>query len=263
MAIANALAFLLYLSCSLILIRNFVKRDNSARKLLLPVGIITTLALLFHAADIYFTMKFAHGWDLSLMSTLSIAAWLMAFIAALTGIRSPLAHPGIVVYPLVALCLIFRVEVPGTQRPLSDPALEWHILLSLMSYSLLSLAAIQAIILAIYEKQLRQKQTQGLVRKLPPLQTMEKALFQLLNIGFVLLTIGLITGFIFVENFITQHLAHKTVLSIIAWLVFACLLWGRRQYGWRGQTAVKWTLSGFAFLLLAYIGSKIVLQYLL
>src|SRR5690606_34400450 len=115
------------------------------------------------------------------------------------------------------------------------------------------------IILAIQEKQLRHKNAGGLLRKLPPLQTMEKALFQLLNAGFILLTLGLITGFVFVDDFIDQHVAHKTVLSIIAWLVFAGLLWGRMQYGWRSQTAVKWTLSGFGFLLLAYVGSKLVL----
>lgn len=263
MAIANALAFLLYLSSSVILIRDFVKRDHNANKLALPIGILTTLALLFHAADIYFTMKFAQGWDLSLMSMLSIAAWLMAFIAMLAGMRSPIAHPGIVVYPLVALCLMFRVEAPGSQQTLSDPALEWHILLSLTAYALLALAAMQSIILAIQEKQLRHKNAGGLLRKLPPLQTMEKALFQLLNAGFILLTLGLITGFVFVDDFIDQHVAHKTVLSVIAWLVFAGLLWGRMQYGWRSQTAVKWTLSGFGFLLLAYVGSKLVLEFLI
>ncbi|WP_417550176.1 cytochrome C assembly family protein [Methylophaga sp.] len=263
MAIANALAFLLYLSSSVILIRDFVKRDHNANKLALPIGILTTLALLFHAADIYFTMKFAQGWDLSLMSMLSIAAWLMAFIAMLAGMRSPIAHPGIVVYPLVALCLMFRVEAPGNQQTLSDPALEWHILLSLTAYALLALAAMQSIILAIQEKQLRHKNAGGLLRKLPPLQTMEKALFQLLNAGFILLTLGLITGFVFVDDFIDQHVVHKTVLSVIAWLVFAGLLWGRMQYGWRSQTAVKWTLSGFGFLLLAYVGSKLVLEFLI
>lgn len=263
MAIANALAFLLYLSSSVILIRDFVKRDHNANKLVLPIGILTTLALLFHAADIYFTMEFAQGWDLSLMSTLSMAAWLMAFIAMLAGLRYPLAHPGIVVYPLVALCLMLRVEAPAAQQTLIDPALEWHILLSLTAYALLALAAMQSIILAIQEKQLREKQVGGLVRKFPALQTMEKTLFQLLTAGFILLTLGLIAGFLFVDDFIGQHLAHKTLFSIIAWLVFAGLLWGRKQYGWRSQTAVKWTLSGFGFLLLAYVGSKLVLEFLI
>jgi ABC-type uncharacterized transport system permease subunit len=91
---------------------------------------------------------------------------------------------------------------------------------------------------------------------------METALFQLIITGFVLLTIGLITGLMFVDDLLAQHLLHKTVLSILAWCIFAGLLWGRFRYGWRGKTAVKWTLTGFALLLLAYMGSQFVLEYL-
>jgi ABC-type uncharacterized transport system permease subunit len=101
------------------------------------------------------------------------------------------------------------------------------------------------------------------MRNLPALQTMETTLFQLLSTGFFLLTIGLITGFIFLEDMMDQQVAHKTVLSLIAWVVFAILLWGRKKYGWRGKTAIKWTLTGFAFLVMAYIGTKFVLEFLL
>jgi len=189
---------------------------------------------------------------------------LMALIALLIGMRLPNAHPGIIVYPLVAMSLMLKVELPSPEPPsLAEPALEWHVLLSLAAYSFFMLAAIQAIILAIQEKQLHQRHINGLLRKLPPLQTMERALFQLLTSGFILLTLGLITGLMFVDDLFAQHLVHKTVLSIIAWCVFASLLWGRVRYGWRGQTAVKWTLAGSVFLLLAYMGSKFVLEYLM
>lgn len=264
MAIANALAFLLYLCCSVILIRGFVKRDPQHSASILPVGIVTVLALTFHASHIFFTMQHAGGWDLSLLSTLSIATWLMALLAMIGGFRWPVSHPGIVVYPLVALSLMFQVEAPGgSGKALEDPALEWHILLSLSAYSLLALAAIQAVILAIQEKHLRQHHVGRLMRQLPPLQTMESALFQLIISGFVLLSIGLITGFFFINDFFAQQIAHKTVLSIIAWLVFGGLLWGRFRFGWRSQTAVRWTLIGFGILLLAYVGSKFVLEYIL
>jgi len=184
-------------------------------------------------------------------------------IALIVGSRMPESHPGIVVYPLVALSLMLRVELPSPEPPsLSDPALEWHVLLSLAAYSLFMLAAIQAVVLAVQEKQLRRHHVAGIIRKLPPLQTMEKGLFQLIITGFALLTIGLITGFMFVDDLLAQHLVHKTVLSVVAWCVFAALLWGRLRHGWRGKTAVKWTLSGFGFLLLAYMGSKFVLEYL-
>jgi ABC-type uncharacterized transport system permease subunit len=91
----------------------------------------------------------------------------------------------------------------------------------------------------------------------------EKVMFRLIGGGFVLLTLALLTGFIFVTNLFTQHLVHKTVLSLIAWVIFGVLLIGRTRYGWRGRPAVRWTLWGFGFLLLAYFGSKFVLEYLL
>lgn len=262
MAIANALAFLLYLGISVILIRRFVQKDQTATAANIPVGILTIMALLFHATDIFFTMKTAGGWNLSLFSTMSVMSWLMAVITFVVGSRLPFSHPGIIIYPIVALSLVLRVEVPATPTPLAEPALEWHVLLSLSAYSLFMLAAIQAIILAIQEKQLRQRHVAGLLRKLPPLQTMENSLFQLIISGFALLTLGLITGFMFINDLFAQHLVHKTVLSLIAWVVFAALLWGRFRYGWRGKTAVKWTLVGFSFLVMAYIGSKFVLEYL-
>ncbi|MEC9314226.1 MAG: phosphohydrolase, partial [Pseudomonadota bacterium] len=170
MAIANALAFLLYLSSSAILIRRFVQKSQSAVKPGIPVGILIIMALLFHAADIFFTMRAAGGWDLGLFSTFSVATWLMALIALIVGSRMPESHPGIVVYPLVALSLMLRVELPSPEPPsLSDPALEWHVLLSLAAYSLFMLAAIQAVVLAVQEKQLRRHHVAGIIRKLPPL----------------------------------------------------------------------------------------------
>lgn len=264
MAIANAVAFLLYLCCSAILIRGFVRSEHAEARLSVPAGILTVLALLFHAADIFFTMWFAGGWTLNLATTLSMIAWLMALFAMLGGFKWPQAHPGIAVYPLVALILMFKVDAPSPNATaLSDPALEWHILLSLMAYSLLTLAAFTAIVLGIQEKQLHRHNLSRWLRRLPPLQSTEKALFQLLLAGFVLLTLGLITGFIFLNDLFAQQLLHKTVLSIAAWLIFGGLLFGRWRFGWRSQTAVRWTLSGFVLLLLAYIGTKLIIEFLL
>tara|TARA_R110001583_G_scaffold173287_1_gene327270 strand:- start:119503 stop:120297 length:795 start_codon:yes stop_codon:yes gene_type:complete len=261
MAIANSLAFLLYLSCSVILIRNFVQR-NQQSVITFPIGIMTVLALIFHGADIFLTME--DGWDLSLFSTLAVATWLMAFIALILGSKQKYAHPGIVIYPVVALSLILKTSVPSEPTTiLTNPALEWHILLSLAAYSLFTLAALQAIILAIQEQQLRQRHLVGLMRKLPPLQSMETTLFQLISAGFILLTLGLTAGLFFIQDIFAQHLIHKTVLSLIAWCVFAMLLQGRLRYGWRGKTAIKWTLIGFIFLVFAYFGSKFVLEFLI
>ncbi len=263
MALANALALMLYLACSVILIRHFFQRELSD-VIVLPVSLMAVLALIFHAADIFFTMKSAGGWDLSLLSLMTLIAWIMAFFAYAIGLRSKHAHPGMLIYPLVALILILKASLPANQvEGLSNPALEWHVLLSLSAYSLFTLAALQAGVLAIQEQQLHQRHVAGIIRKLPPLLSMEISLFHLIIGGFVLLTGGLITGFVFLDDIFIQQLAHKTILSLIAWCVFAILLWGRWRHGWRGKTAIKWTLVGFLFLVLAYFGTKLILEYIL
>ena len=87
--------------------------------------------------------------------------------------------------------------------------------------------------------------------------------FQLGFFGFILLSVGLLTGFLYLEDMFAQHLVHKTVLSMVAWIAFAVLLWGRFRFGWRGRTAIRWTLIGFAVLMLAYFGSKAVVELIL
>ena len=92
---------------------------------------------------------------------------------------------------------------------------------------------------------------------------METLLFEMIGTGFVLLTLALASGFAFLEDMFAQHLVHKTVLSILGWVVFGTLLLGRHRYGWRGRTAIIWTLSGYVMLILAYFGSKAVLELIL
>ncbi len=92
---------------------------------------------------------------------------------------------------------------------------------------------------------------------------MEQFLFQLITAGVILLTLSLMTGFLYVEDLFAQHLVHKTVLSLAAWLVFSILLWGRWRFGWRGRKAIRWTMAGFAVLLLAYLGTKFVIEFVI
>lgn len=95
------------------------------------------------------------------------------------------------------------------------------------------------------------------------MESVEQLMFRFIVTGFLLLTLALVTGFLFFENIFAQHLVHKTALSVIAWVVFAVLLVGRHVAGWRGRTAVQWTLAGFILMGLAYFGSKIVLEWIL
>jgi len=138
-----------------------------------------------------------------------------------------------------------------------------HVVFALLGYSVLSVAALLAILLAVQEHALRERQFGRFVSALPPLTLTEALMFQLIGAGFVLLTLTLLSGVLFVENLFEQHLIHKTVLSFAAWFVFGALLFGRWRYGWRGRRAIRMTLSGMALLLLAYFGTRFVLELVL
>ena len=138
-----------------------------------------------------------------------------------------------------------------------------HILLSVLAHSLLAIATLQALLLSYQYKKLKTRHPKGLIGILPPLQTMETLMFELVWAGFALLTLSILSGLIYLDNIFAQHLAHKTVFSILAWFIYATLLWGRHSIGWRGIIAIRWVLVGFAALMLAYFGSKIVLEVIL
>jgi len=202
---------------------------------------------------------------IGLGTALSLFAWQVALLLWLFSLRRSVGALGLVVYPVAGLCAIAGLLVPDphSARDALDWPLQLHIILSMLAYGLLTLGAVQAAVLSIQHRQLRRRPPSGVFTTLPPLQTMEEMLFSMLRLGFVLLTLALISGWLFVDNLFAQHLVHKTVLSIVAWLVFGTLLWGRHRFGWRGQTAMRWTLGGFATLMLAYFGSKLVLEFIL
>ena len=190
---------------------------------------------------------------------------IVALILLLASLRIPVENLGIFLFPMTALMLGLDLYFPERQRSLSNAGWEMntHILASIIAFSLLNIAAVQAIFLAIQNQQLKSRQPKRYLQSLPPLESMESLLFQMIAAGLFFLSISLGSGFIFLEDIFAQHLAHKTFFSIIAWLIFSALLLGRRRYGWRGRTAIKWTLLGFLFLLLAYFGSKLVLEVIL
>jgi len=257
------LAILLYLASSLLLAVRLIRRD-------LPLGhtiaiVLGLGAVLLHAAVLFPLLMTETGFNLGFFNAASLVGWLTALLLLLSSLRRPLENLGIILLPMTALTLALVFAYPS-QHVLSISGnwrLDLHILLSILAYSLLVIAALQALVLALQDRQLRNRHPGGLIRALPPLQVMESLLIQLIGIGFALLSLALLTGFFFLEDIFAQHLVHKTVLSLVAWAVFATLLWGRWKFGWRGRTAIRWTLGGFMFLMLAYFGSKLVLELLL
>lgn len=242
--------------------RKGLKAANTPRW---PGLLAAAIGVLLHAAALRNSIYLPAGLNLGLETAFSLMAWQIALLTLLGSLQKGTANLGIGLYPPVALATLPLLGKPDAERLIAHASwqLEAHILLSVLAYGLLALAAFQAILLFIQERRLRKHQPGGLLRALPPLAVMENLLFQTLAAGFALLSLALFSGIIFIKDMFAQHLVHKTVLSIMAWLVFAILLWGRWQFGWRGRTAIRWTLGGFALLVLAYFGSKLVLEVFL
>lgn len=201
--------------------------------------------------------------DLHFFSALSLVGLGMAGLTALAGLSGRMAALGVLVYPVAAATLMaYRGEVRAPVQPLDWP-LQLHAWMALLAYATLAIAALLALLLWVQERALRRREFHGWLRAFPPLVELETLLFRTITVGFVLLTATLLTGAVFVENLLAQHLIHKTVLSVLSWLVFGGLLLGRWRYGWRGSTAVRWTLTAMGLLVLAYFGSKFVLELVL
>lgn len=262
----TSLAIVLYLAASLLLGRRLISGGASGqgggRFALIALGLG---AVILHASLVYSSIFTEVGINLGFYSAASLVMGMIALLMLLAAISQPIENMGIVVLPLAAVALLTD-QLSSSQHILTTDGaqnIEVHIILSLLAYSLLSIAAIQAVLLAIQDHQLRHKHPGGFMRALPPMQVMESLLFQIIAAGFFLLSLALLSGIIYLDDIFAQHLVHKTALSILAWLVFAILLFGRWQAGWRGRTAIRWTLVGFVALLLAYFGSKLVLEVIL
>lgn len=224
-----------------------------------------SLALILHGIFLTHNTLLPQGINLGFFNAASLILWVISTLLLLTLLSKPVDNLIVVLFPCTAISIILDLTSSSVRllNSNTDPGVSIHILTSILAYSFLSLSALQALFLAYQDYQLRHKHPGWVMRKLPPLQVMESLLFQMLMLGFLCLSFSLISGFVFLEDIFAQHLVHKTVLSLIAWSVFAALLWGRWRYGWRGQTAIRWNLSGFFLLMLAYFGSKLVLELIL
>jgi ABC-type uncharacterized transport system permease subunit len=141
--------------------------------------------------------------------------------------------------------------------------LSFHVAMATTAFAFLTIGAALAIAQVIVDRRLRSRQPLGLLRILTPLESLESGCFHSILAGFLLLTLALLTGAFFIEDLFAQHLVHKVVLAIIAWVVFGILLLGRWRLGWRGRKALRWTLTGYVLLGLSYFGSKLILENVL
>ncbi|WP_353569868.1 cytochrome c biogenesis protein CcsA [Candidatus Albibeggiatoa sp. nov. BB20] len=252
------LAYLLATSSGL-----FVSHSNTLRRQ--AVLALSLIAIILHALVLRQTMVMPEGLNLGFFNAVSLVSWVIALLLMLTLTSKPIESLIVVLFPLAAFSIGLELYFHSTVLLISNIpfGVQIHIFYSVLAYSVLTISALQAIFLSIQDYQLRHKRLGFVMRQLPPLQLMESLLFQMIGLGLLFLTLSLISGFVFLQDIFAQHLVHKTILSIAAWWLFAVLLWGHWQYGWRGRMVIRWHLLGFFILMLAYFGSKLVLELIL
>ncbi len=255
-------AILLYLAGTWLQARALAQNTSlprwAVRALVIP-------ALVLHGIAALETTMRPEGINLSLVSVASLTALIVLAMVLAAGIARPVHSLFVLLFPLSALALLASLFLQRQQPSaagMSD-ALAVHALVSVLAWSVLAMAALQSILVGIAERNIRARSHILALRILPPLETMEHLLFVMLWAGFAGLTVAIVSGFVYLDDMFAQRVVHHTLLSSASWVVYVVLLVGRLVFGWRGATAVRWTLSAFALLLLGYFGSKFVLEILL
>ena len=202
--------------------------------------------------------------NLSLLGVSNLVACVIVGVTAISTLRVRADNLMLLCLPVAAINLgaLSLIPAGNTQAIALDSAQIGHILLSISAYAALMTAALQSVLIALQERRLRTPQT-GLIGLLPPMESMENLFITMLWLGVGLLTLSIGTGIFFLQDMFDQRLVHHTVLTSMSWMVYAGFLTGHHLFGWRGVTGVLWNLAAFALLLLGYLGSKFVLEYLL
>lgn len=229
---------------------------------------IVPVALVLHGMLLYNRMVVPQGLDLGVANAVSMLVWLTVAIYWLAS----LAFPGLsgilgLVAPVALLAVLLQMAVRSGHVVTygGNPLFALHFAIAMLGYSLFIVATVHALVMLYEEKWLRGGVLPPFLKSLPPLLEMEALLFRILLAAFVMLTLTVVSGVFFSEQMFGKPFTftHKIVFGILSWLIFGVLLAGRYFRGWRGRKAVFWTLSGFVALLLAYVGSKVVLELIL
>lgn len=242
------------------------KLSNHAESLKLHSAMIA-LGLMLHGWLLYRDIFTVGNVNLGFYYALSAIFWLTALIYWLSSLKHQLhSLQAFVLPPAAIFVLLPAFAIKNHYLPEADAGLFMaHIAIAILAYSLFTFAALHALLMAIAERSLHNKPTLIKLPSFPPLMVMESLLFRVITLGFILLTLTLLSGMIFSEEIFGKPLQfnHKTIFSIASWIIYGWLLYGRYRYGWRGIKAIRLTLIGFVMLLLAYLGSKFILQVLL
>jgi ABC-type uncharacterized transport system permease subunit len=227
-------------------------------------ALIACVGVVVHVAALTVERRLDPDAALSLGDTAAIVGAMIAVTALALALRPRLR--GMAALLLVIAASLEAAFSEGARNfTMGRPGweLSFHVAMATTAFAFLTIGAVLAVAQVVVDRRLRSRQPLGILRILTPLESLESGCFHSILAGFLLLTLALVSGAFFVENLFAQHLVHKVVLAIVAWIVFGILLLGRRRFGWRGRKALRWTLAGYVLLGLSYFGSKLVLENLL
>jgi ABC-type uncharacterized transport system permease subunit len=225
---------------------------------------IASIGVLVHALALVEERRLAPQSALSLGDTLALVALVIAITAIVMALRPRLRGMAALLLG-IATVLEAAFSEGARQFSVGRPGweLSFHVAVATTAFAFLTIGAVLAVAQVVVDRRLRSRKPLGWLRILTPVESVESGCFQSILAGFAVLTLALVTGAFFIEDLFAQHLVHKVVLAVIAWVVFGILLLGRWRMGWRGRQALRWTLSGYVLLGLSYFGSKLVLEVIL
>jgi ABC-type uncharacterized transport system permease subunit len=236
------------------------------------VSAVTALAWIAQGITLWFDLMAPGVLRIGFAAMLSAALWISVGAYWVENRNFGLDSLRRILMPCAAAVMVLAAVFPGSLILLEGKSqmFGWHIGIAILAYSTMTIAAFHAILMALQESRLHTRSERkgffgNALDQLPALLTMEKLLFRLIGFGFVLLSLTVLSGIVFSEELFGLPLRfdHKSVFALLSWLLFAALLAGRHWRGWRGKTALSFTLAGFATLLLAYVGSRFVLEVIL
>ncbi|MDA9557844.1 inner membrane protein YpjD [Vibrio sp.] len=256
------IAALFYLGCLATIIPGLLHQEGISKK---NVLVSIAIALFSHAALLSHDILQGNGQDFSILNVASLMSFIIALVMSIAMFKTRLWFLLPIVYSFAAINALASTFINGhfITHLENSPEVLVHISLALFAYATLTIGALYALQLAWLDKKLKEKKALAINPNLPPLLTIERQLFNIIAMGTGLLTVTLLTGFIFVGDMFAEGKAHKAIFSIIAWIIYVISLWGHYQKGWRGRKITWFAVAGAGLLTLAYFGSRFVKEVIL
>ncbi|MCF2950347.1 cytochrome c biogenesis protein CcsA [Paraglaciecola aquimarina] len=256
------ICFAFYLVTSGLVVTGMFREQGHNKILALATA---TTAIVLHTFILKSTILIEPGQNMSMLNVASLIGWIISITMLCASFKVPNTILLPVVYGFTAILVMLSQTMPSAHviQMSVQPSLIIHVSLALFAYACLGIAFLYALQLFYINLRLKEKNASMLHSSLPPLMAVEHILFKLLLIGTALLTLSLISGFVFLDDMFTKEQAHKTVLSLIAWAIYATIVLGHAKFGWRGKPVIMSTIIGSVLLTLAYFGSRFVREVLL